>query len=114
LDSDNRDDWLTLRESILLSNGTLNFGNLTVAEQSQVSDGLPGPGVPDTIKFNILGLTAHRILVGSGANNAPLPAITDAWTTIDGYSQPGAVLNADPIETKAILKIELDGSWLLA
>ncbi len=60
----------------------------------------------DTIAFNIAGGGVHTI---TPATN--LPTITSP-VLIDGYSQPGASVNTDPIATNAVLRIELDGSTL--
>src|SRR5437899_10666596 len=61
---------------------------------------------PDTIAFNIPGAGVHTITPASS-----LDAITDP-VTIDGYTQPGASVNTDPMPTNAFLLIELDGSAL--
>jgi len=65
------------------------------------ANGNPGA---DTIAFDIPGVSVHTI-----APATSLPTITQALT-IDGYSQPGASSNTDPIATNAVLLIELDGS----
>lgn len=60
----------------------------------------------DTIDFNIPGAGPHTIRPASD-----LPTITDS-VIIDGYTQPAAVPNSNPITTgsNAVLKIELDGT----
>ncbi len=91
-DTNARDDVITLREAILISEGSLAFGALTATEQDQV---LPpvGSGIADTIDFSISG----TIMLTSG-----LPHITDGGTVIDANSQwsglwpggqPGVVLD---------------------
>lgn len=55
----------------------------------------------DTIRFSIPGEGPHVITLGS-----LLPVITGA-TVIDGYTQLGAVPNADPLASDAVLKVEL-------
>src|SRR5262249_55816465 len=54
LDNDVRDAALTLREALLLANGTLAFGALTAGERAQVSGTLSNPGL-DAVAFNIPG-----------------------------------------------------------
>ena len=60
----------------------------------------------DAIAFNIPGPGPYTIRPASA-----LPSITDP-VVIDGYTQPGAIPNSNPITTgsNAVLKIELDGS----
>jgi CSLREA domain-containing protein len=60
----------------------------------------------DTIAFNISGAGPHTIRPTS-----PLPIITDP-VIIDGYTQPGAQPNTNPVGhgLNAVMKIELDGS----
>jgi|SRR5689334_18844956 len=59
------------------------------------------------INFNIAGSGVHTITPAS-----PLPAIISAVAsvTIDGYTQPGATANSNPVGTgsNAVLMIELD------
>jgi len=57
----------------------------------------------DTIAFAISGPGVHTI-----APATPLPAITDP-VIVDGYSQPGAAPNTDPIGFNGTLLIELSG-----
>ena len=57
-----------------------------------------------TIAFNIPGAGVHTI-----APATALPAIT-VPTTIDGYTQPGAIQNTSPIFADQVLTIELDGA----
>jgi hypothetical protein len=58
----------------------------------------------DTIAFAIPGAGVHTITPLSA-----LPIISEG-VLIDGYSQPGASENSDPVATNAVLLIELDGS----
>src|SRR4051794_18775446 len=57
------------------------------------------------IAFNIAGTGVHLIsVVGS-----PLPPITHANLTIDGYTQPGAAVNTLGDGDDAVILIQLDG-----
>ena len=91
-DTNARDNAITLREAILLSEGDLTFGSLTSDEQTQVIPPV-GRGVADTIDLSIYGV----IMLTSG-----LPSITDDGTVIDASSQwngvwpggqPGVILD---------------------
>ncbi len=73
----------SLRHAILDANGTPGF---------------------DTIAFDIPGAGVHTITPATA-----LPQISEA-VLLDGYSQPGASENTDPVATNAVLLIELDGS----
>ncbi len=73
----------SLRQAILDANGTPGF---------------------DTIAFNIPGTGVHTITPATS-----LPLVSEA-ALVDGYSQPGATENTDPVATNAVLLIELDGS----
>ena len=68
-----------------------------------ILDANANPGA-DTIDFNIPGAGVHVI-----APTTVLPALTET-VTIDGYTQPGASPNTDPVATNAVILIELDGS----
>lgn len=104
-DDNVRDAVLTLRESILLANGTLAFGTLTAAEQAQVSGTLNNPGT-DSIHFNIPGAGPHTI-----SPTSQLPTISPTNPVIiDGYTQPGASANTLAVGSNAVLKVELNGS----
>ncbi len=61
---------------------------------------------PDTIHFNIPGGGVRRIELGSD-----LPPINDpsGGVTIDGYTQPGATPNTDPLTFNADIRIEIEG-----
>lgn len=87
------DDALTLREAILVVNGTLPLDKLSTAEQSQVTQ-LAGESASQ-IDFNLpAGDTTIRLV-------EILPAITRRGTTIDGTTQPGysdqPIINEQPI-----------------
>ena len=59
---------------------------------------------PDVIDFDIPGSGVQTITIGSA-----LPTVTDTTggLTIDGYSQPGASPNTDPIIDNAVIKIQI-------
>ncbi len=63
-------------------------------------------GAPDRIEFNIAGSGPHSISVSSG----PLDSISDA-VIIDGFTQPGAVPNSNPIDqpSNAVHQIQING-----
>lgn len=91
-DTNTRDSEITLREAILLSEGSLEFHTLTPAEQTQVSPPL-GRMIADTINFSVSGAITPA---------SSLPDITDDGTVIDASSrwsgiwpggQPGIVLD---------------------
>ena len=103
LDSNLRDDFLTIRESILVSNRTLAVATLTTLEQAQVS-GTPTSTDTDTIGFNIPGVGVQTITPTTG-----LPFVTDP-AIIDGYTQPGASPNTLAAGNDAQLRIELSGA----
>ena len=72
-------------------------------------------GVPDNIKFNIDASTDPGCNPGTGVCTIQpaldLPTITDP-VVIDGYTQPGASANTNPVGAglNTVLKIILDGS----
>jgi len=80
-DTNTRDDVITFREAIMLSEGILGFGTLTPDEKSQVSPPV-GREIADTINFGISG---------SITPNSGLPEITDDGTVIDASSQWNSV-----------------------
>jgi photosystem II stability/assembly factor-like uncharacterized protein len=57
LDTDSRDNVLTLREAILISNGQLSVNDLTAPERAQISGTPTSPGM-DEIRFNITSSVA--------------------------------------------------------
>ena len=79
------DDAISLREAISAANNT--------------------PGL-DTIGFNIAGPGPHTIQPTDRLPNIDDPVV------IDGYTQPGASANTNPIDqpSNAVLKVVLDGS----
>ncbi len=97
-----RDNFLTLRESILLSNRTLTVATLSAAEQAQVS-GIPTATDTDTIAFNIPAAGVQSITPTS-----QLPALTDP-AIIDGFTQPGASANTLVVGSNAVPLIEIVG-----
>ena len=64
---------------------------------------------PDTIHFAIPGDDVHTINLG-----AELPPLNDLSgpVTIDGYTQPGATPNTDPLIFNADIRIQIDGDDL--
>src|SRR4028118_2030976 len=96
-DSNIRDTVLTLREAILVANGTLNVA-LTVAEQAQIN-GTVGTGADrDTIAFNIGAIGSQQLIQPVSA----LPTISDP-VILDGWSQGGAGYSGLPL-------VELSGN----
>ena len=79
------DSSCTLREAIVAANAT---GSATAI---------------DEIRFNIPGIGPHTIILGSA-----LPTLTQS-VTIDGYTQPGALVNTDAtgVGTNAVIRIEI-------
>jgi hypothetical protein len=75
-DGDVRNSVLTLREAILLANGTLTTQQLTSAEQVQIA-GCVGSGIRETINFDggIFPSGTPGIIAISGSS---LPSLTDA------------------------------------
>lgn len=101
IDDDQANDGeCTLREAITAANDDTESGS---------ADGECIAGsTEDTIVFDIAGSGVHTIQ----PTGAGLPAITDSQTTIDGYSQTGAVENSGDYSTcfEGAIKIEIDGS----
>lgn len=89
----------TLREAIVAANSDAESG---------ASDGecVAGAGI-DTIEFDIAGAGPHTIQPGS-----TLPTITADNTTIDGYSETGAVENSGDYSACFVgtIMIEIDGT----
>ncbi|MCY7386239.1 MAG: right-handed parallel beta-helix repeat-containing protein, partial [Microcoleus sp. CAN_BIN18] len=97
-DLNTRNAVISLREAILVANGTLNFAALTVAEQAQIN-GTVGTGADrDTIAFNIGAIGSQQLIQPLSA----LPQISDR-VVIDGWSQGGAGYNGLPL-------VELSGN----
>jgi uncharacterized repeat protein (TIGR01451 family)/CSLREA domain-containing protein len=102
-EDDQTDTTLSLREAIEVSNGDLAVSALSTQEQAQVSGALSSP---NTIDFAIPGMGVQVIRPTTN-----LPTIT-APVIIDGYSQPGASANTNPITQadNAVLRIQIDGA----
>jgi hypothetical protein len=97
-DSNIRNAVLTLREAILVANGTLNVTDLTVAEKAQIN-GTVGIGADrDTIAFKIGAIGSQQLIQPLSA----LPPISDP-AIVDGWSQGGAGYNGLPL-------VELSGN----
>ena len=64
---------------------------------------------PDTIAFAIPGSGVQTIQISSA-----LPTISDrsGATTIDGYTQPGATPNTDPVADNAHLMVQIQGNGI--
>jgi parallel beta-helix repeat protein len=91
-DSNIRNASITLREAILIANGTLNFAALTATEQAQIN-GTIGTGADrDTIAFNIGAIGSQQLIQPLSA----LPQISDR-VVIDGLSQGGVGYNGLPL-----------------
>ena len=100
---------LTLREAILLSNGTLSISQLTPEQRAQVK-GTHSDTTRDTIAFNIPGDGVRTIFVGGKVLpfSRLLPFITHQ-VIIDGTTQPGfdrtthvpVIRSGDPRQTRA-------------
>ncbi|MEG3935380.1 MULTISPECIES: Calx-beta domain-containing protein [unclassified Microcoleus] len=97
-DSNIRNAVLTLREAILVANGTLNVPALTVAEQAQINGTLGTAADRDTIAFNIGAIGSQQLIQPLSA----LPPISDP-AIVDGWSQGGAGYNGLPL-------VELSGN----
>jgi CSLREA domain-containing protein len=61
------------------------------------------PGA-DVINFAIPGGGVQTIQLGG-----PLPTITDGGLTINGYTQPGAAANTDPLISNAVITVAIEG-----
>ena len=89
-----------------LNDGTCRTSNGRCTLRAAISQANNNVG-PDTIHFNIPGNGVHTIEL----NGDELPAINDlsGGLTIDGYTQPGATPNTDPLTFNADIRIEIDG-----
>ncbi len=97
-DDSNDDGECTLREAITAANDNTESG---------ISDGECIAGAAtDTIEFDIAGAGPHTIQPG-----AALPSITADGTTINGYSETGAVENSGDYSACFVgtIMIEIDG-----
>jgi len=68
-----------------------------------ILDANANPGL-DTIAFAIPGAGVHTITPATSLDSVTSPVL------IDGYTQPGASPNTDPVATNAVILIELDGT----
>ena len=86
-----------------VDDGLCNTTHCSLREAIDAANSTTGT---DTITFNIPGSGPHSIQPSSA-----LPTITDP-VIIDGYTQPGASPNSNPLGlgSNAVLVIELDGS----
>jgi len=93
------------------NDGACNAMHCSLREAIMVANNNPGP---DAIVFNIPpgdpGCDSGDVCTIRPTMS--LPAITDAGTTIDGFSQPGAHPNSSPFgqALNAVYKIVLDGA----
>jgi hypothetical protein len=98
--------------SMLLSPAPVHADTITVSNTNDSGAGSLREAInqananagPDTIRFNISGCGG----VCTIQLNNPLPPLTDDATTIDGYSQPGAVPAAS--SNPATILIMIDGT----
>ncbi len=105
---DSADAELTLPEAIEIVNG--GFRALTAAESNQVAT---IAGTMNRINFDIGGAGPHYITAPDANTNAPgalFPLILASDVILDGYSQPGATPNTNPIlaANNAAIKIVID------
>jgi CSLREA domain-containing protein len=82
------------------TDGSICAADCTLRQAINASNINPEPKV---ISFNIPG--SGELVIQPAT---PLPTIT-APVTIDGYSQPGAAVNTDPLVSNAVLRVRLDG-----
>src|SRR5262249_6801970 len=81
------DGTITLREAILIADGTFPISTLGPGSRALIFGGHASPA-PDSIEFNIsAGGTIQTI-----SPTSPLPAITEP-TTIDGFLESGSAEN---------------------
>lgn len=78
-------------------------GTCTLRAAIQQANAHPGP---DVINFNIAGDGVKSIQLTQA-----LPTLRDetGGTTINGYSQPGARPNSDPLASNAVIRIQIAG-----
>ena len=99
-DTNARDNVLTLREAIQVSNGTLAFGTLDASEQAQVDTA--ASTTRNTVAFNIAGGgSAATITVSSALNQITTPVLIDGTTQLGpAATTPGITLDGnDAIST---------------
>lgn len=106
-DNTTADNFITLREAIILSNqGAGGLGRALTPQEEALISGVYGAGIADLIKF-----------AGSYTINLidPLPPITDANTAIDGYTAPTSTVNTNSASSttaglNSILKVRVNGN----
>jgi uncharacterized repeat protein (TIGR01451 family) len=104
-DANARDEFLSLREAILVANGTLDPTTLSTEEATQVAGTVnSGATNRDHIEFNIPAAGLQTIALA-----ADLPTITDP-VVIDGYTQSDASPNTLAIGNDAVLRVEINGN----
>lgn len=134
----NRDGCIDVADVQIVANQTQNTAaaapeaatatTWTVNTTNDAADTTPGDGVcnatggctlraaidesnltagPDTINFNIPGGGVKTITLKT---NLPTLADTSGGITIDGYTQPGAAVNTDPLQSNAVIMIQLTGT----
>jgi tetratricopeptide (TPR) repeat protein len=84
-DTDARGDDITLREAIMLSEGTLNFVTLTPEEQTQVAQPV-GRGIADTINFGITGTIIARSSLSTITDNETMECLDKAIKIIPDHA----------------------------
>jgi CSLREA domain-containing protein len=87
------------------NDGVCSLRHCSLREAIKAANGLSGT---NTIAFNIPGAGPHTITISP---NTGLPTITEP-VIIDGYTEPGASPNSNPITmgSNAVLMIEVSGS----
>ena len=110
-DSNIRDAVLTLREAILIANGTLNVPALTVAEQAQINNTVGTAADRDTIAFNI-GAIGSQQLIQPFSALPPIsdPAIVDRLQTNGDEAIVSNHIGTDP--TGMVDRGNLRGIWI--
>jgi len=89
-----------------LNDGTCDAAHCSLREAMLAANTFSGGGL-QFINFAIPPLTGTSEIVITPTS--PLPAISRQYR-IDGYSQPGAVANTDPIASNAVPRIRIQGS----
>lgn len=134
----NRDGCIDVADVQIVANRAQDFASaqsgaatqttFTVNTTNDAADTVPGDGVclatggctlraaidesnlspgADTINFNIPGSGVKTITLKT---NLPTLSDTSGAITIDGYTQPGASPNSDPIASNAVILIQLVGT----
>jgi uncharacterized repeat protein (TIGR01451 family) len=106
-DANARDAVLSLREAILVANGSLDPATLSTEEAAQVVGSVnTGPTDRDQIHFDIPAAGVQTITLSSA-----LPTIIDP-VVIDGYTQSDASPNTLPDGNDAVLRVQIDRAAL--